>query len=56
LLRDKNSDLISEETVRRMQERKPDFASVTLGWRGRRPFLDETEAGAAIDAFLADLP
>jgi pimeloyl-ACP methyl ester carboxylesterase len=56
LLRGENSDLLSAETVRRMQERKPDLVAVTVRGRGHPPFLDEPEAVAAIDSFLAGLP
>jgi pimeloyl-ACP methyl ester carboxylesterase len=56
LLRGENSDLLSDETVRKMQERKADLVTVTVPGRGHPPFLDEPEAVAAIDGFLADLP
>lgn len=53
VLRGAYSDLLSAETMARMREQKPDLVAVTVPDRGHVPFLDETEAVAAIDAFLA---
>jgi len=52
VLRGANSDLLSAETVAKMATLKPDLIRVTVPNRGHVPFLDETEAVAAIDAFL----
>jgi pimeloyl-ACP methyl ester carboxylesterase len=52
VLRGANSDLLSAETVAKMAALKPDLVRVTIPNRGHVPFLDETEAVAAIDAFL----
>jgi pimeloyl-ACP methyl ester carboxylesterase len=52
-LRAANSDLLSAETLARMQAAKPDLVAVTVPGRGHVPFLDEPLALAAIDAFLA---
>jgi pimeloyl-ACP methyl ester carboxylesterase len=56
LLRGANSELLSEKTVEAMRAAKPDLATVTVRNRGHVPFLDEPEAVAAIDTFLAALP
>ena len=39
-----------------MQAAKPDLARVEVPNRGHVPLLDEPEAVAAIDAFLARVP
>jgi pimeloyl-ACP methyl ester carboxylesterase len=49
------SDILSERTLERMQREKPDLERVTVGNRGHVPLLDEPEALAAIDRFLARL-
>lgn len=49
------SDILDEEVLAEMQRRKPDMQSVTVAGRGHCPHLDEPEAQAAIDAFLANL-
>jgi len=49
------SDLLSEATFGRMLESHPGMRAVTVANRGHAPMLDEPEAMAAIDAFLADL-
>ncbi len=53
VLRGAHSDLLSAATVTRMATLKSDFVSVTIPDRGHVPFLDEPEAVAAIDTFLA---
>lgn len=53
VLRGAHSDLLSADTVSRMRAQKPDLVAVTVPDRGHVPFLDEPEAVAAIDAFLA---
>lgn len=52
VLRGEHSDLLSEETVARMQQHHPRLAAVTVRERGHVPFLDEPESIAAIDAWL----
>jgi len=52
VLRAENSDLLSAETLARMQKEKPDLAATLVKNRGHVPFLDEPEAVEAIDAFL----
>lgn len=47
------SDVLSPETVARMEARHPDLAALTLPDRGHAPFLDEPEAVAAIERLLA---
>jgi len=54
-VRGANSDLLSAATVAKMQAAKPDMKSVDVPGRGHAPLLNEPEAVAAIDAFLADL-
>jgi pimeloyl-ACP methyl ester carboxylesterase len=49
------SDLLSEETLRKMAERHAGLVAVTVPGRGHAPMLDEPQAVAAIDAFLAGL-
>jgi len=49
------SDILSIGTLERMQREKPDLERLTVGNRGHVPLLDEPEALAAIDRFLARL-
>jgi pimeloyl-ACP methyl ester carboxylesterase len=49
------SDILSTGTLERMQREKPDLERVTVGNRGHVPLLDEPQALAAIDRFLARL-
>jgi pimeloyl-ACP methyl ester carboxylesterase len=49
------SDILSPGTLERMQREKPDLERVTVGNRGHVPLLDEPQALAAIDRFLARL-
>jgi pimeloyl-ACP methyl ester carboxylesterase len=56
VLRGGNSELLSEKTVAEMALAKPDLMTVTVKDRGHVPFLDESEAVAGIDAFLAGVP
>ncbi len=49
------SDLLSEATLAKMAEHHDGMLSVTVPNRGHAPMLDEPEAVAAIDAFLAGL-
>jgi pimeloyl-ACP methyl ester carboxylesterase len=55
VVRGANSDLLSAETVTKMQTVKPDMKSVDVPGRGHAPLLNEPVALAAIDSFLADL-
>jgi pimeloyl-ACP methyl ester carboxylesterase len=55
VLRGERSDVLSEDILHRMRERKPDLASVTVRNRGHVPLLDEPECVTAIDEFLEDL-
>jgi len=55
VLRGENSDLLSAATLEKMHALKPDLSSTTVARRGHAPFLDELEAIAAIDGFLAEL-
>ncbi len=52
-IRGENSNILSAETLVEMALRRPDMDHVTVANRGHVPFLDEPEAIAAIDAFLA---
>jgi len=49
------SDLLSQATLDKMAERHAGLLAVTVADRGHAPMLDEPEAIAAIDAFLAAL-
>jgi len=53
VLRGALSDLLNAATVARMVREKPDVQHVEVANRGHTPLLDEPEAVAAIDAFLA---
>ena len=53
VLRGENSKLLSVEGLQKMKDVKPDLVTVTVKNRGHVPFLDEPEAVAAIDKFLA---
>lgn len=55
VLRGENSDILSPKTVAQMAARHPGLVHVEIPGRGHAPFLDEPEALAAIDAFLAGL-
>jgi len=56
VLRGDMSDLLAPGTLERMQALKPDLVRVEVANRGHVPLLDEPEAVAAIDAFLARVP
>jgi pimeloyl-ACP methyl ester carboxylesterase len=49
------SDLLSAESLAKMQAAVPDMQSVTVPDTGHAPMLDEPEAEVAIDDFLASL-
>jgi pimeloyl-ACP methyl ester carboxylesterase len=55
VVRGEQSDLLGAEALAKMHEAVPDMKSVTLEGVGHAPMLDEPEAVAAIDAFLAGL-
>jgi len=55
VLRGAMSDILAEETVVRMQERKPDLIAVTVPDRGHVPLLNEEESISAIDNFIGNL-
>jgi pimeloyl-ACP methyl ester carboxylesterase len=55
VIRGANSDLLTAETVARMQSRRPDLLVAQVPGRAHIPFLDEPEALALIRAFLQDL-
>ncbi|HUK06269.1 MAG TPA: alpha/beta hydrolase [Stellaceae bacterium] len=53
LLRGELSDLLSDDTMRRMALEKTDLACVTVPERGHTPALDEPLSERALDDFLA---
>ena len=53
LIRGETSDILSLQTLAEMQRRRPTLQTVTVPGVGHAPMLDEAEAMAAIDAFLA---
>ncbi len=53
VVRGANSDLLTADTVARMQARRPDLIVAEVPDRGHVPFLDEPEAQAAFAALLA---
>jgi pimeloyl-ACP methyl ester carboxylesterase len=55
VVRGERSDLMSAEALAKMHEAVPGMKSVTVPGVGHAPMLDEPEALAAIDAFLAAL-
>ena len=55
-LRGAQSDLLSPRVFDEMQAVVPNLRRVTVPNRGHAPYLDETEARAAIDTFLDSLP
>ncbi len=55
LIRGANSNLLTEETVAKMQSRRPDMRFANVPDRGHVPFLDEPESLAVIQDFLKDL-
>jgi len=52
LLRGERSDVLTEDTVARMLQAKPDLDVVRVPDRGHAPLLDEPAARGAIDRFL----
>ena len=55
-LRGEFSDLLAPETFVEMAERVPTLHTCTVANRGHAPWLDEPDALAAIDRFLASVP
>jgi pimeloyl-ACP methyl ester carboxylesterase len=55
LIRGANSDLLTTDTVARMQARRPDMLFAEVPDRAHIPFLDEPEAVRLIRGFLAGL-
>jgi len=55
LVRGELSDLLSEETVRRMAERNPAMRTITVPRVGHAPTLDEPEVRAAIRELLDEV-
>ena len=53
VLRGKNSNILSRETVAEMQLRNPQLIVQQVANRGHVPFLDEAESLAGFDALLA---
>jgi pimeloyl-ACP methyl ester carboxylesterase len=53
VVRGANSDLLTRDTVARMQARRPDLIAPEVPRRGHLPFLHEPEAHAALAALLA---
>lgn len=51
-LRGELSDLLSAQTLSRMQSEKPDLETATIPERGHTPLLDEPESLSRIDNFL----
>jgi pimeloyl-ACP methyl ester carboxylesterase len=51
-IRGENSDLLSLETLAKMQERHPGLITATVPDRGHVPFLDEPQSLGAIRALL----
>lgn len=56
VIRGEFSDLLSADALQRMHAAVPAMKSVTVAGVGHAPMLDEPEAAAAIDSFLAELP
>jgi pimeloyl-ACP methyl ester carboxylesterase len=56
VIRGELSGLLRPETLERMHAAAPDMKAVTVPDVGHAPMLDEPEAAAAIDSFLASLP
>lgn len=54
-IRGETSDILSAATLERMAREHPGMQSLTVAQRGHAPTLDEPEAAAAVEAFLASL-
>ena len=55
VLRGAGSNILSDETAKKMRARRPDMRFVELTDRGHVPFLDEPAAQQLITAFLGDV-
>lgn len=55
LVRGANSDLLTPETVKQMQARRPDMIYAEVKDRAHIPFLDEPEALGVLKQFLKDV-
>ncbi|TMV92565.1 alpha/beta fold hydrolase [Thioclava sp. BHET1] len=55
LIHGANSELLSDETAREMQRRRPDMVYASVPDRAHIPFLDEAEALEALHAWIAKL-
>lgn len=55
LIRGAGSDLLSAQTARKMQDRRPDMIFAEVPGRGHVPFLDEPEAVAALRMWMEQL-
>jgi len=53
VVRGESSDILGKGCVEEMQRRKPDLQVAEIANRGHTPMLDEPQAIAAIDSFLA---
>lgn len=51
-LRGEHSDILSAQTLHRMQQEKPDLRALTVANRGHAPLLDEPDALVALDDFF----
>ena len=55
VIRGERSDLLAFDALEKMQAAVPDMKSATVPRTGHAPMLDEPEAAAAIDNFLAEI-
>jgi pimeloyl-ACP methyl ester carboxylesterase len=55
LVRGENSDLLSPETVKQMQARRPDMIYAEIKDRAHIPFLDEPDALNVLEQFLKEV-
>jgi pimeloyl-ACP methyl ester carboxylesterase len=55
LMRGEGSDLLTIETVERMQREMPSLVATNIPERGHVPFLDEAESVGALDGWLVDV-
>ncbi|NRB01937.1 MAG: alpha/beta hydrolase [Rhodobacteraceae bacterium] len=54
-IRGANSDLLTQDTLTKMQARRPDMVAAVVPGRGHAPFLDEIESVAALSAWLGKM-
>ena len=55
VLRGALSDILSEEILQKMRDRKSDLVTVTVADRGHVPLMNEPECLVAIDRFIEDI-